>query len=67
VQPGTKIVIHLKPDSREFSDENAINRKYISDKNIHTFMLFYTFLIKCNLSIQALSTSTVILSAVLFL
>ncbi|KAG5323387.1 TRAP1 protein, partial [Pseudoatta argentina] len=26
VQPGTKIVIHLKPDSREFSDENTINR-----------------------------------------
>ncbi|XP_018345114.1 PREDICTED: heat shock protein 75 kDa, mitochondrial [Trachymyrmex septentrionalis] len=26
VQPGTKIVIHLKSDSREFSDENTINR-----------------------------------------
>ncbi|XP_020285876.1 heat shock protein 75 kDa, mitochondrial isoform X2 [Pseudomyrmex gracilis] len=26
VQPGTKIVIHLKPDSREFSDEDTINR-----------------------------------------
>lgn len=26
VQPGSKIVIHLKPDSREFSDENTINR-----------------------------------------
>nr|XP_033329171.1 heat shock protein 75 kDa, mitochondrial [Megalopta genalis] len=26
VQPGTKIVIHLKVDSREFSDEVAINR-----------------------------------------
>ncbi|GAB1861292.1 Heat shock protein 83 [Camponotus japonicus] len=26
VQPGTKIVIHLKPDNREFSDENVINR-----------------------------------------
>lgn len=26
VQPGTKIVIYLKPDSREFSDENIINR-----------------------------------------
>ncbi|KYN18965.1 Heat shock protein 75 kDa, mitochondrial [Trachymyrmex cornetzi] len=26
VQSGTKIVIHLKPDSREFSDENTINR-----------------------------------------
>lgn len=26
VQPGTKIVIYLKPDSREFSDEDTINR-----------------------------------------
>ncbi|KZC10076.1 PREDICTED: heat shock protein 75 kDa, mitochondrial [Dufourea novaeangliae] len=26
VQPGTKIVIHLKLDSREFSDETIINR-----------------------------------------
>ncbi|XP_043255835.1 heat shock protein 75 kDa, mitochondrial [Colletes gigas] len=26
VQPGTKIVIHLKPDCREFSDETTINR-----------------------------------------
>ncbi|XP_032678613.1 heat shock protein 75 kDa, mitochondrial [Odontomachus brunneus] len=26
VQPGTKIVIYLKPDCREFSDENTINR-----------------------------------------
>ncbi|XP_029669655.1 heat shock protein 75 kDa, mitochondrial isoform X2 [Formica exsecta] len=26
VQPGTKIVIYLKPDNREFSDENVINR-----------------------------------------
>ncbi|XP_076231466.1 TNF receptor associated protein 1 [Calliopsis andreniformis] len=26
VQPGTKIVIHLKVDSREFSDEDTINR-----------------------------------------
>lgn len=41
VQPGTKIVIHLKLDSREFCDENTINRKYISNKNIHTFILFY--------------------------
>ncbi|XP_011135443.1 heat shock protein 75 kDa, mitochondrial [Harpegnathos saltator] len=26
VQPGTKIIIHLKPDCREFSDEDTINR-----------------------------------------
>ncbi|XP_054015153.1 heat shock protein 75 kDa, mitochondrial [Hylaeus anthracinus] len=26
VQPGTKIVVHLKPDCREFSDEDTINR-----------------------------------------
>ncbi|CAL7945192.1 unnamed protein product [Xylocopa violacea] len=26
VQPGTKIVIHLKPESREFSDDATINR-----------------------------------------
>ncbi|XP_017881598.1 heat shock protein 75 kDa, mitochondrial [Ceratina calcarata] len=26
VQPGTKIVIHLKPESREYSDETAVNR-----------------------------------------
>lgn len=25
VQPGTKIVLHLRPDSREFSDEATIN------------------------------------------
>lgn len=27
VQPGTKIVIYLKTDCREFSDEDTINRK----------------------------------------
>jgi TNF receptor-associated protein 1 len=24
VEPGTKIVLHLKPESREFSDEDSI-------------------------------------------
>lgn len=33
VQPGTKIVIHLKPDSREFSDEDTINRKSINNRD----------------------------------
>jgi TNF receptor-associated protein 1 len=25
VQPGTKIVLHLKQDNREFSDEDTVN------------------------------------------
>lgn len=44
VQPGTKIIIHLKPDSREFSDENTINRKHISNENIHTFVVLCAFM-----------------------
>lgn len=46
VQPGTKIVIHLKPENREFSDENVINRKYISDININIYIYIFAFI--CN-------------------
>lgn len=28
VQPGTKIVMHLKPDCREFSDDHSVNGNY---------------------------------------
>lgn len=40
VQPGTKIVMYLKPDCREFSDESTINRKCI-DKQIYVHMYLY--------------------------
>lgn len=33
VQPGTKIVIHLKPDSREFCDESVIKGKLFFKNN----------------------------------
>jgi len=32
VQSGTKIVIYLKTDCREFSDESTINRKSINNR-----------------------------------
>ena len=30
VQPGTKIVLHLRQDCREFSDDETINRKKLN-------------------------------------
>ncbi|XP_076748817.1 TNF receptor associated protein 1 [Xylocopa sonorina] len=54
VQPGTKIVIHLKPESREFSDDTTINRLitkysnfinspiYVNGKRVNTIQPLWT-------------------------
>lgn len=48
VQPGTKIVIHLKLDNREFCDENTINRKYVLAIRIYIYLYIVLYLIKYN-------------------
>ena len=41
VQPGTKIVLHLRPDCREFSDDNTVNGKITSRSSLPTFTIKY--------------------------
>lgn len=38
VQPGTKVVIHLNLDCRNYSDDNTINSMRF--KHFHTFIYF---------------------------